>query len=287
MIINSHTRRWATIATATPLLVAVLAACGGSSSSPPSGAAPTAAPSPSPSSPPGVFGTAAAVSSSSLEVQSPTSGQVTVDFTGSTHITQQQDGTLSAAVAGSCVTVTGAPGANGTTLTARMITFSQPVDGACTATRGLGFGGGGQFGGGPGPGQSGARATPRSSQRPRPSASDRAGGTVFGTVTSLSGTTIMVNGTLRDTGMAASAGASPATGPLTVTTDQTTRYSVLATVASSALKVGQCVAALGPSNDIGVVTATSISIVTAGPNGCVGGQGARNGSGAPSGGGNG
>jgi Domain of unknown function (DUF5666) len=284
MIINSHTRRLTTIATATPLLVLVLAACGGSSSSaPPGGSTATAAPSPSPSSPPGVFGTAAAVTGSSLEVQSPTSGQVTVDFTTSTHITQQQDGALSAVVAGSCVTVTGTPGANGTTLTARMITVSQPVNGTCGTARGFGLGGGGQFGGGP----SGARATPRSSQRPRPSTSDRTGGAVSGTVTSLSGTTIMVNGTLRGAGSGANSGASPTTETLTVTTDQTTRYSVLATVPSSALKVGECVAALGQSNDIGVVTATSISIVTAGPNGCVGGQGARNGSGAPSGGGNG
>ena len=277
-----HPRRRAVVVSAAPLLALVLAACGGGST-PKVSAPPPSTPAPAPSSAPGVFGTAAAVSNASVEVQSPTAGQVTVDFSASTLFTQQRDGALSAIVAGSCLSANGTPSADGAGLTARTITVTQPVNGACTSMRaaaGAPFGGG-PFGAGPSGGPSGSRATPRS-PRPRPSNGDNETSAFSGKVTGVSGTTIMVTGTLRNFATPSPA-ASPAARSLTITTDQATRYTVFATVDSSALKVGECVAATGPSNDIGVVSATAISIFSAGPNGCFAGQGQRGGSAGPRG----
>ncbi len=82
-------RRWAPALAGLGIVVLGVTACGSSGTT----ATPTAAPAAAASTPkptssaaafPGVTGTAAAVSGSSLEVQNPTSGQVTVTFTGST-----------------------------------------------------------------------------------------------------------------------------------------------------------------------------------------------------------
>ncbi|HEY0804550.1 MAG TPA: hypothetical protein VGD84_05780, partial [Pseudonocardiaceae bacterium] len=74
-----------------------VAACGGSSN-PPAAAAgspsTSKAATPGNQAPPGAFGTAAAVAAGSLEVQNPTSGQITVNFNGSTTFTNMVSATL-------------------------------------------------------------------------------------------------------------------------------------------------------------------------------------------------
>jgi len=90
---RSWQRRWTPALAGVGIVVLAVTACGSSGTT----AIPTATPAAANGTPthatspaaafPGVVGTAAAVSGSSLEVQNPTSGQVTVTFTASTPIT--------------------------------------------------------------------------------------------------------------------------------------------------------------------------------------------------------
>jgi Domain of unknown function (DUF5666) len=220
---------------------------------------------------PGVTGTAAAVSGSSMEVQNPTSGQVTVTFSTSTVITDEVTAAASDVTAGSCVTVIGQPsgsGSPGTSVTATTVTIAAPVNGSCAG----GFGG---FGGGARPGFS---PNPSFSPRARPSGSRGAFGGGFGgasgKVTSVSASGFVVQGRNRAAGTTTS---------VTVTTTASTRYLKDVTAHSSALKVGECITAVGSTNSIGSVAARTIRISQPGPNGCVTGFGGfRSGSGRPS-----
>jgi Domain of unknown function (DUF5666) len=224
---------------------------------------------------PGVIGTAAAVSGSSMEVQNPTSGQVTVTFTNSTAITETVAVTSKDVTVGSCVAVVGprsASGAAATSVTATSVTVSSPVNGTCTAA---GFGGFGGFGGGRGT----FTPNPSFSARPRPSGSRGAFGGGFGgangTVISVSASGFVVRGR------------NPAGGTdtsVTVTTSAATKYLKVVSAHPSALKVGQCITAIGTTNSIGAVAARSIRISQPGPNGCVTGFGRRGGFGGGSGG---
>jgi Domain of unknown function (DUF5666) len=275
-------RRW-TPALAGLGVVLAATACGGSggtaTSTPP---AASSSPGPTPTSTqaafPGVIGTAAAVSGSSLEVQNPTSGQVTVTFTSATPITDTVSVTSKDLTVGSCVTVVGQPSTGGSasrTVTATSVTISTPVKGSCTGAGGFGFGSGGGF----------PRGTfspnPSFSPRPRPTGSRGAFGGfggfggANGKVTSLSGTGFVVQG--RNT----AAGTDAST---TVTTTATTKYLKVVIVHPSALKVGQCITAIGTPNSIGAVAARSIRISQPGPNGCVTGFGRRGGFGTATGG---
>jgi hypothetical protein len=56
----------------------------------------------------------------------------------------------------------------------------------------------------------------------------------------------------------------------TVTTGGSTGYLQTKPATASALVVGQCVTAIGPSNDTGAVAASSLAVRAPGPNGCVG-----------------
>jgi hypothetical protein len=270
---RSWQRRWAPALAGLVIVVPAATACasGGSSATPvaPNSSASSPAPASTAAAFPGVVGTAAAVSGSSLEVQNPTTGQVTVTFTATTPITETVAVTSKDIAVGSCVTVVGQPSATGAAtraVTATSVTISAPVNGSC--------GGAGAFGGGP-------RGTfspgPSFSPRPRPSGSRGAfGGGGFGgangKVTSLSASGFVVQGR----NPAASAGAS-----ITVTTTAATKYLKVATVGASALKVGQCITAAGPANSIGAVAARSIRISQPGPNGCVTAFGGRRGTGRP------
>jgi hypothetical protein len=265
------------------VLALIAAACGGggstSATKPASSQSPTST---TPSAPPGTFGTAAAVSPTSLEVQNPSTGQVTVNYNGSTRITQQATATAADVVPGACVAALPAQGTTGTPgqpFTARTVAITQPdASGSCTA-QGAGFGG---FGGGAGRGGNGGSSpstTARSGngQNRNPNARRFAG--AFGKVASASGTSFVVQGNNRN-------------GPMTttVTTDASTTYTKVVSASSSALAVGQCIAATGPSDQTGAVTANTINIRQPGPNGCVagrGGFGGRGGGGAGGGGGGG
>jgi hypothetical protein len=287
-------RRWAPALAGLGIVVLGVAACGGSGTTaapatPAATVASSAAPGSSPTPTagqaafPGVVGTAAAVSGSNLEVQNPTSGQVTVTFTATTPITDTVAVTSKDVTVGSCVTVVGKPSATGAaakSVTATSVTISAPVKGSCTGAGAGGFGGfgGGGFGGG-GFGGGGAGSTPRPSFSPRPRPSGSRGafgngafGGANGKVTSVSASGFVVQGRNRAAGSDTS---------ITVITTAASKYLKTVTAAPSALKVGQCITAVGTANSIGAIAARNIRISQPGPNGCVSGFGGRGGFGRP------
>jgi len=274
-------RRWAPALAGLGIVVLGVAACGSSgttatpaatvrSAAPGSSQAPTA----TPAAFPGVVGTAAAVAGSSLEVQNPTSGQVTVTFTATTPITDTVAVTSKDVTVGSCVTVVGTPSAAGAaakSVTATSVTISAPVKGNCTGAGGFG-------GGGFGRGQGSATPRPSFSARPRPTGSrgafgNGAFGGADGKVTSVSATGFVVQARSRTAGSDTS---------VTVVTTAASKYLKTVTAAPSALKVGQCITAVGTTNSIGAIAARSIRISQPGPTGCVTGFGGRGGFGRPS-----
>jgi uncharacterized membrane protein len=246
-------------------LVVGLIACGGSTTPPanPNNAAPLTPRAAGPQTPPGAFGTAAAVNATSLEVQNPSTGQVTVNFSSSTVFSDTVSATLADVTVGSCVTVsstsTGSTRpAAGTPITARTVNISQPGANGCTA------GGRGGFGGG-----SGTSKPNRPSGSPRPSGTNgpgrgNFGAFAFGSVTAVSATGFTVHSAAR--------GQNPATDTAVTVTSSTT-YSKVESATSSALAVGDCIAAVGSTDDTGAVTAKTIGISKPGPNGCATGLG--------------
>lgn len=225
-------------------------------------------------------GSVAAISGTSMEVQSPSAGQTAVDWTSSTTFSQIVNETASSVTVGDCVTVTGTPSKKSKTkLTARSISISQPSSsGKCTTgSNGAGGAGGaprgsGGFRGGNGgpPGGAGGGASGGKSF---------AGGGIAianGKVTAVKGTSVSVSGTLFDLGTAAKSGAkkpSSKTQKLKITTAATTTYSTAQSISSSALAVGDCVSAIGQTGSTGDVTATTVSITSTGGQTCSSGFG--------------
>jgi hypothetical protein len=246
----------------------VLAACGGSSSGTPAASAPaTQAPSQGSNSGggpaiPGASGLIAAASPGTLQVQS-TTAQNTVAYTAATKFTAVTAGHVAA---GDCVSVTGTPAAGSAkALSATSARILAKVNGACPTTGAGGGVGGGGFARRPSgapTGGSGAR---------------RAFASATGTVNSVSGSTILLHGVLRNGSSAAgsAAPASPSTITITLTGSATVTQTVPAT--SAAAVVGQCARAIGPANSTGTITARSITISKPGPNGCNTGFGGRGG----------
>ena len=280
---RSWQRRWAPALAGVGIVVLAATACGssGTTSTTPSAAPAAAASTPKPSSSaaafPGVTGTAAAVSGSSMEVQNPTSGQVTVTFTTSTPIIDTVSVTAKDVTVGSCVTVIGKPSTTGSaasSVTATTVTISAPVKGSCTGAGGFGGGfGGGGFGG---TRPSGA-PRPSFSARPRPTGSRGAFGNgdfggANGKVLSVSATGFVVQGRGRTAGSSTGT-----TTSVTVITNSASKYLKTVSAAASALKVGQCITAIGTANSIGAVAARSIRVSQPGPSGCVSGFGGRGG----------
>jgi Domain of unknown function (DUF5666) len=234
-----------------------LAACGGSST-------PDAAPSAANANPgpPGATGTIATVAATSFEVQNARSGQVTVDFSGSTTITKTVQGSASDVAVGDCVTVApdmangNAPGTAAEPVAAAAVTISPAAAQGCRPGAGFAAGNGRNGGGG-------ADMGARPSGGAQPSAANGAGGGrrgrgTFGTVSAVS-----ANGfTLQET-----------SGTATVTTSSSTMFLKTQTADKAALVVGQCATAVGQADDSGTVTATAISVRAPGPNGCVAGAG--------------
>ena len=253
-------------------LLAVLAACGGSSTGTPATQAPTQALTQSPNSGaaggvpaiPGASGLIAAASPGTLQVQS-SNAQTTVVYTAATKFTAVTPGHVAA---GDCVTVTGTPASGSTNaLTATSARIMAKVNGTCPkAGAGGGFGGGG-FARRPSGAPTGAPSGSSGARRAFASAS--------GTVSSVSGSTILLTGVLRN-GSSATASAAPAS-PTTITVTLGTSATVTQTVSatSAAAVVGQCATAIGPANNVGAITAQSITISTPGPTGCRAGFGGR------------
>ncbi|HET9253700.1 MAG TPA: hypothetical protein VFO16_00680, partial [Pseudonocardiaceae bacterium] len=100
------------------------------------------------------------------------------------------------------------------------------------------------------------------SRRPnRPAGANRGrGGGAAGKITSVSGSDFVVT-------------LGPSAAARSVLTTQATTFSKNVTTDKSSVAVGECVSALGPSDDTGTVAALSISIRPPGPNGCQGGPG--------------
>lgn len=243
-------RSLATIALGGALVLA-LTACGTTST----GAAAPASQLPSRSSGarggPAASGKIAAVDPSDIQVQN-NGGQVTVKFSGSTTFTNQVSGTLADVTQGSCVIVAG----TGTPIVARTVAITAAGGDSCA------------LGGGLRP-QNGGGGRSSGSTAPRPSGGNRNGGRAAGKVTAVTSTGFTVQEDNRQTG---------ATTDVQVTVDAGTTYTKSASADASALKVGECVAANGQTDDTGAVTARTIAISQAGPNGCADGR-QRNGNG--------
>jgi hypothetical protein len=238
------------------VLALTLAACGSSTSGGSSPAAPSQAPAASngqgagraggPGGP-GASGTIASVASSSLEVQSANSGQVTVNYSGTTTFTDRVSAALADVTTGSCVIVTG----TGTPITA------QSVDVITATATGCDAAGGG--GGRPQNGTSGRPSRPSGANRPGGGQGGAQGGRATGKVTAVSGTGFTMQQDNPQTG---------ATTDVQVTVGGSTTYMKSESASASALKVGACATATGQADSSGAVTATAIAISPAGPNGC-------------------
>jgi hypothetical protein len=242
-------------------LVAVLAACGSSSSAPAAAPAATQGPVQGSNSNgqggapaiPGASGLIAAASPGTLQVQS-TTAQNTVAYTAATKFTTVTAGHVAA---GDCVSVTGTPAAGSAkALTATSARILAKVNGACPTTGAGGGLGGGGFARRPSGAPTGGSGT------------RRAFASATGTVNSVSGSTILLNGVLRNGSSAAgsAAPASPSTITITLGSSATVTQTVPAT--SAAAVVGQCARAIGPANSTGTITARSITISKPGANGC-------------------
>lgn len=261
----------------TPLLLIVAlplvaAACGGSgasnaSASASAGTAPTSTvPSATSKRPPGTSGKIAAITaaSSSMQVQSPTIGEVTVNWTTSTRFTQTRSLSAGAVAVGDCVAVTGTPGGS-TSISARSVSITPAATGGtCKANPG---GGGGLFAGRRPNRTSGSvpRGSIPSTHRSVPSGAVPA--VAFGKVTATSSGGFTVSGTLRKSIFGAGRGSTsststtaPATQTISVTASSSTTYMETGSATSSALAVGSCVTAVGPASDTGAVTASTIAI---------------------------
>jgi hypothetical protein len=195
----------------------------------------------------GAAGELAQINGTSL-ILNTTAGDVTVDYTNTTTITQTKTGVLADVVPGSCVIATGTKDASGT-LVASSVRLSQPVNGACTAG----------FGNRP-PGANGTRPSPSGTPRATPAPGQPVPAFAAGKVTGVNGTAV----TLQPT----TGAAQTISVPTTVTVAESSAAS------ATDLSVGDCIQATGPKDSSGKVTATSLSIVPAGPSGCfTGGRG--------------
>ena len=270
----------------------------------------------------GATGSVAALSSSSMEVQSPISGQTTVSWTTTTQFSKSVTESVSSITVGDCVTATGSASKKSkTTIAARNITVTTPnSSGACGGTAGgpgafsgrVGSGGppagGFQFRTG-GAGSSGSRPSfpkgaPSGNFRRQIANLDIASGKV----TAVNGTTLTVSGISISPGNLASRSKSngkssnksktpikPKTETLKVTASSSTPVNTTQTVASGALAVGDCVTAFGPAASNGSVTASIVRITSTGGGSCTaslgggsffgGGGGGFFGAGGPGGGG--
>jgi hypothetical protein len=238
---SSTPRRTLVVAAAVLAAVLSLAACGGSSSasSPSSSAAAGggAAGGGGQAGRPAAAGQVAAISGSTMQVQSQQTGQVAVSWTSSTTFSHSVTTAFSAVKAGDCVVATAPSGSAGTSFTATALTVSTPVNGQC--------------GGGPGGGQRPAGQRP--SGLPSGAPGQRAGGAfATGTVTSMSGSIVVI--------AARQPGSNGSTTNRTITVGPQTKITTPQSTTSQSVKVGLCVSAQGSADSTGTVTASSVRI---------------------------
>ncbi len=272
--------RATTAATMAMALAAVLAACGGGSS----GSSAVKASNSSPTTAagtagggaagarrglPGVVGSVAAVTGSSMEVQNPSAGQTTVSWTGSTTFEQAVELKASSVAAGDCVTVI-AVGSNGT-ITARSVSVSPPPpSGTCAAGRP--FGGAARHATGGGTGGTAPRRTGSGG-----AARFGGAGATFasGRVVSSSASSLVLLGN-SFTGVGRTASTPPTTSApadITVAVTSSTVFTEVRPATPASLAVGDCVVANGPADSTGAVTARSVRITSTGGGSCTAGFG--------------
>ncbi|MGO9457364.1 MAG: DUF5666 domain-containing protein [Acidimicrobiales bacterium] len=250
---------------------------------------------------PGAFGSVAAISGTSMEVQNASTGQTTVDWTSSTTFTQNATVSVSSITAGDCVTVTGTSSKG--TITAKTVAIRQAGSSSgCTPTggpgsfRGTGGAGGGSFR--PPSGSTGGnfphRATAQAGgyRRAFPGAGDT--GFASGKVTMVASTTLTLSGissaafgketakaaaqakTTGSSGKSKNAKSDP-TAPKATTVHvklaSSTTYTETQPAAASSLAVGDCVAATGTSSTNGSVSASTVAITSTGGQSCTVGFG--------------
>lgn len=249
---------------------------------------------------PGTTGQIAEVDGKTLQVQSASTGQVAVTWSGSTLITADVKATLADVKVGSCVTVmpvrssTGTGGASSAStaaaaagsspstgpVTAGTVRITQATKGSCDVGFGGGFGGhfGGHFRGN---GSSGSGAVPSGAPGAVPSGAPSGapgglpsgvpggrggfrGGAGFGGGFGATGKVTAVTTTgftvSERTFDPSNPSATPTTHAVRVTVSGATTYTTTEKAAGSALKVGTCVTAIGKANDTGAVTASRIQV---------------------------
>jgi hypothetical protein len=226
--------------------VFVLAACSNSSptshdSSTPAPASPAAGQDNARQRGPAASGTVAAISGTTMQVQNPQAGQVSVTWTSSTKFSHQIATTLAALKIGDCVTAVAPSGTSfdATSFTATSLLVSS---GACTV------------GGGPRPsGFPSDRPTGfPSGARPSGFPSGRAFGAVAsGKVSSIAGSTLTI---------AARQFGGSGTSNKTVTVASSTKITTEAVTTATSVKVGKCVSAEGRADSTGAVTATRVQV---------------------------
>lgn len=249
---------------------------------------------------PGANGEVVAITGTTAQVRNQQSGQVAVSWTDATTFTTTADAALADVVVGDCVVALGADTTAGTAATS--ITITKPLDGSCDAGGPGGFGGrggsgaGGGFPGGSGGGRSGMSppagmpsGAPTGMPGGVPSGglggdsggSSPSGAIVIGTVTSVEVDGLVVDArSFRAPGGAPgqSGGTAPTQSPtatpsatvesVRVAVNTDTKITTPAAADASAMTVGACVTALGDSDDVGAISATSISVSPKGDAGC-------------------
>lgn len=232
-----------------------VAACGSSNTATPSqpasptgsttaqAQAPAQAPSPSPA--PGgngkVAGLIASVTGDTILVTQH-NGTATVDVTPSTQVTEVTPAALSDVTAGSCVSIRPSRDDSGNSgaVTARSVRISPAVGGQCSPASST-----------PGPSPSNGPAGHRG---------------VGGTVASVAGDTITVNGGDGAT-------------PTTVTVNDKTRYTKQASASTQSIAQGKCMTAQGSMDGSGAIQATTINLRPARDGACPGEGGPHHGHG--------
>src|SRR5664280_1384330 len=196
----------------------------------------------------GTSGTIAAINGTSLEVQNPTTGQVTVNYTSTTTFRQTVTASASAVTVGSCISAFGKPtsgsssskSAFGNPVTATTVSVSQSVSGTCT----------GGFGGRPGGATPGGGGSFTPGTGTRPAVASRFGngqfGAASGEVTAVNGSVVTINETNPTTKAASS---------VAVTLTSTTTFTTTGTASSTDLAVGKCARANGSADTTGAIAA--------------------------------
>lgn len=225
---------------------------------------------------PGVNGLIAAVSGTTMQVQSSTK-QTAVSWTATTRVTRSGLGRLADIVVGLCVVVREATSGDATTAVgagsgpvaaASVQVMPAPATGAsCLGAVGGGFGGRGTGGG-----TAGANGS-----TPAPGAPDATAGAptgapgggfggrnfgVVGVVTAVeaSGFTVASIDLAGAAGATATSAAALPTTPVSVTTSATTTVTTTRAATAGDIKVGLCTSAQGQTNESGAMTATSITL---------------------------